>query len=283
MDKQEFEKRVEERWGHRGKHSEKGRVSVGVALLVVGGLFLARATGADIPLWIFSWQVFLIGVGLFIGIRHRFRGIGWLFPIAIGGIFLADKLSPEINLRPYFWPILLIAAGLFIIFRPKYSHCHRGRGRDDNSSSSDITSVPTNTDLTNTNSTTGTTTAEETAKWEKAMIEGNDVIDITAIFGGVKKNVLSKNFKGGEIVAVMGGAEVNLTQADFTGKVMIDSFNMFGGTKLIVPPDWEVQSNVVTIFGGVDDKRSPVPSLAPGKVLYLDGTCLFGGLEIRSY
>ena len=70
---------------------------------------------------------------------------------------------------------------------------------------------------------------------------------------------------------------------NFTGKVMIDCFNMFGGTKLIIPPDWEVQSNVVTVFGGVDDKRQPVPNTAAGKVLYLDGTCLFGGLEIRSY
>ena len=267
MDKQEFEKRVEERWGHHGRHSEKGRIWVGLALLIVGGLFLARATGADVPMWIFSWQVFMIGFGLFIGIRHKFRGIGWLFPIALGGVFLADKLSPEINLRPYLWPILLIAAGLFIIFRPRGRHCRGGGGRDDNASSV----------------TEPATTGETTAQWEKAMVEGNDVIDITAIFGGMKRNILSKNFKGGDIVAVMGGAEVNLTQADFSGKVMIDSFNMFGGTKLIVPADWEVQSNIVTIFGGVDDKRPPTQNLVPGKVLYLDGTCLFGGLEIRSY
>jgi len=271
MDKQEFEKRIEERWGPRGKHAERGRIWVGLALLIVGGLFLARASGLDVPLWIFSWQMMLIGIGLFIGFRHKFRGIGWLFPIAIGGIFLFDRMSPDINLRPYFWPILLIGAGLFIIFRPRGRHCRRGGGRDDNASVANTTTVTT------------ATTKEETGQWEKAMVEGTDVIDITAIFGGVKKNVLSKHFKGGEIVTVMGGAEVNLTQADFQGKVIIDSFNMFGGTKLIVPPDWEVQSNIVSIFGGVDDKRQPVPNLSPGKVLYLDGTCLFGGLEIRSY
>lgn len=271
---EEFKRKMEERWGDHRRNSERGRIWVGLFLLAIGGVFLARASGVDFPFWFFTWPVLLIALGLFIGIRHSFRGFGWFIPVAIGGIFLADKLTPDINLRPYLWPVLLIGAGLFVIFRPKHSHCRRSGGRDDNSSSAELS------DNTNTNSSTSN---DETANWERAMAEGNDVIDITAIFGGVKKNLLSKNFKGGEIVAVMGGAEINLTQADFSGRVIIDSFNMFGGTKLIVPPDWEVQSNVVTIFGGVDDKRPPAANLAPGKVLYLDGTCIFGGLEIRSY
>ena len=115
------------------------------------------------------------------------------------------------------------------------------------------------------------------------MVDQRDVLDVTAIFGGVKKNILTKNFKGGEIVCVMGGAEINLTQADFQGKVIIDSFNMFGGTKIIVPPDWDVQSQVVAIFGGVDDKRPPSAHVDHSKILYLDGTCIFGGVEIRSF
>lgn len=268
MDKQEFERRVEERWGRRGRRSERGRIWVGLFLLVIGGLFLARASGVFFPAWFFSWPVLLIGIGIFSGIRHGFRNIGWLFPIAIGGIFLADRLSPDFNLRPYLWPIILIAAGLFFILRPRGRHCRRGGGRDYNGFQQE---------------TTGTTTDETTEQWRQAMTDRNDVIDITAVFGGVKKSLLSKTFKGGDVTTFMGGAEINLSQADFTGKVMIDCFNMFGGTKLIVPPDWEVQSDIVTIFGGVDDKRPPAASPSPGKVLYLDGTCLFGGLEIKSY
>jgi predicted membrane protein len=57
---------------------------------------------------------------------------------------------------------------------------------------------------------------------------------------------------------------------------------MFGGTKLIVPSDWDVQSGVVTIFGGIEDKRQPA-QINPVKVLYLDGTCIFGGVEIKSF
>ena len=268
MDNQNFEERIERRWQRRGRSAEKGRVWTGLFLLVIGGLFLARESGMPFPSWFFSWPVLLIGSGIVSGIRHGFRGAGWLFPVIIGVVFLADKISPDIHLRPYIWPIILISIGLFIIFRPKSGRHYRpGGGRDDNSFSGETT----------------TGKNETTAQWEQAMNDRNDVIDVTAVFGGVKRNLLSKTFKGGDITAIMGGAEINLSQADFNGKVMIDCFNMFGGTKLIIPPDWEVQSDIVAIFGGVDDKRPPATNAAPNKVLYLDGTCLFGGLEIKSY
>lgn len=266
MDKQEFEQRMQERWrGRRGRFGERGRIWVGIALLIVGGLFLAKASGVLFPAWFFTWPVLLIGIGLFSGIKHRFRGIGWLFPLAIGGIFLADRLSTDINLRPYFWPIVLIAAGLFVIFRPKGRHCRRGGGRDDNALQIE------------------TQSGDETFNQQRVLTDGTDAIEATAVFGGVKRNMLSKNFQGGEITTFMGGAEINLMQADFNGRAVIECTNIFGGTKLIVPADWDVQSDVAAIFGGVDDKRPPVANPAANKVLYLDGTCIFGGLEIKSY
>lgn len=268
MDRQEFKNRVEARWGHRRRDAEKGRVWVGIFILIIGGLFLARASGVTFPPWFFTWPMIPIAFGLLSGIKHRFRGIGWLFPLVIGGIFLFDKMSPDINLRPYIWPTILIAVGLFIIFRPRgRRHCGGDRNDDSTLEQNDGNAV----------------IRTDHEQSEKGMNDGNDVIDIVAIFGGVKKNMLSKSFKGGDVVAFMGGAEINLTQADFNGKIKVDCFNMFGGTKLIIPADWEVQSDVVAIFGGVDDKRPPATNPAPNKILYLDGTCLFGGLEIKSY
>ena len=277
MDKQEFERRIEERWGRRGRRrSERGRVFGGLFMLIVGTVLLLKVSGAILfPAWFFTWPVLLIAIGLFSGVRHRFRGIGWLFPLAIGAIFLADNLSPDMHLRPYLWPILLIAAGLFVIFRPKHRRCYPDGPNDDDFDSrknfdNQAVVVPTEAE-------------NEKNEWRNTSTDRNDVIDATAVFGGVKKAVLSKTFKGGDVTTFMGGAEINLSQADFSGKAVIDCFNMFGGTKLIVPPDWEVQSDVVAIFGGVDDKRPPASSGAPAKVLYLDGTCIFGGLEIKSY
>lgn len=266
MNEEDFKKRVRERWGHRG-HGRGGRQWSGVFLLIIGGLLLARASGVLFPGWFFSGPVLLIGIGLFIGVRHRFRNFVWLIPIVIGGALLADRLSPDITLRPYIWPVLLIGAGLFFIFRPKGRHCRRGGGRDDNAFT-DEQVVATSTG---------------TEALTPGISNQNDMIDVTAVFGGVKKNVVNKSFTGGDVTAFMGGAEINLTQADFKGRVTIDCFNMFGGTKIIVPPDWDIQSDILAIFGGVDDKRAPSANVHPDKILYLDGTCIFGGVEIKSY
>jgi predicted membrane protein len=82
----------------------------------------------------------------------------------------------------------------------------------------------------------------------------------------------------------MGGSEIDLTQADFTGTITIDVTAVFGGTKLLVPPTWDVQNDISAVFGGVDDKRqlAGVP-LDRTKVLVLEGSVVFGGIEIKSY
>jgi len=112
----------------------------------------------------------------------------------------------------------------------------------------------------------------------------DNVLDIAAVFGSVKKTVMSKQFRGGEVVAVFGGAHVNLLHADMEGPVVIEVVNIFGGTTLLVPNNWEIKSEAVAIFGGVEDKRS-IPHIpqVPDKTLILQGFSMFGGLEIKSY
>jgi hypothetical protein len=39
----------------------------------------------------------------------------------------------------------------------------------------------------------------------------------------------------------------------------------------------------VSIFGGTDDKRQTLTEADPNKVLVLEGTVIFGGIEIKSY
>ena len=105
----------------------------------------------------------------------------------------------------------------------------------------------------------------------------------TAVFGSVKKNVLSKNFGGGETTAVFGGIEINLLHASIQGTAVIECTQIFGGTKLIVPADWLIVSEMSSILGGIEDKRMPQQSYSEGKKLIIRGTTLFGGLEIISY
>lgn len=250
-----------------GDRSHPGRFSGGVVLLIVGAALLARQLGAPLPDWLFSWPMLLIIIGLFTAFKVRFRNPGWIIPTAIGVVFLADQWVPGVNLKPYIFPIVIMIIGLVFILRPKggwMSDGHRehwrSRWRGDQHPMDNSAGVPS------------------------FAADRSDFIDATAIFGGVKKIVLSKNFQGGDITNIMGGSEINLTQADFKGRIHIDTTNIFGGTKLIIPPHWDVQSEVVAIFGGVDDKRQlNGTALDPDKVVVIDGTCLFGGIEIRSY
>lgn len=109
-------------------------------------------------------------------------------------------------------------------------------------------------------------------------------IDVTAVLGGVKRIVVAKNFQGGEITTFMGGADINLTQADVQGRAVLDITQVMGGTRLIVPAHWNVISEVVSVFGGINDKRVLQPtSFNPDKVLIIKGTSFMGGVDISSY
>jgi predicted membrane protein len=110
-----------------------------------------------------------------------------------------------------------------------------------------------------------------------------DFIDATTILGGIHKNILSKNFKGGDITIFMGGAEINLSQADIQGTASLDITQIMGGTKIIVPPHWEVRSQLTSVFGNIEDKRTNIGNADPNKVLIIDGSSVFGGIEIRNY
>jgi predicted membrane protein len=268
MNEDTFKNEIRERWGKYEKHRHHGRVWTGLLLLLIGILLFVKTANIILfPTWFFTWPVLLIAIGLFSGIRHGFRGGFWLILLIIGGLSLADVIDPSLNMDRFNWPIIFVVIGLVFILRPRSSHWRRWRHhrhRWQERYPDDLS-----------------------AATEDSYDEANDrrdFVDITAVFGGVKKNVLTKSFKGGDIVSFMGGSEIDLSQADFNGKVRIDVTNIFGGTKLIVPSSWDVQSDVTAVFGGVDDKRQVNKvQVDSEKVLILDGTCMFGGIEIRSF
>lgn len=270
MNDEEFKNRTDNNWDEP-RIKSRGRVLTGVVIFFIGVLLLMKTAHIiAFPSWFFSWPMIFIAIGLITGIKHGFRGGIWLVFLALGGIFLANKLDPSLQTERYVWPIVLIAIGLVFILRPRsHQRWHKWRQQQCRD---------------NWGQTTGTQVSAAPTEQGPGDFDRRDFIDITAVFGGVKKNVLSKNFKGGDITSFMGGSEIDLTQADFNGTIKIDATNIFGGTKLIVPPTWDVQNDITAIFGGVDDKRQVAGvTMDPNKTLVLDGTCMFGGVEIRSY
>lgn len=239
----------------------------GLLFLIVGGVLLMRQTGYPFPSWLFTWEMILILVGLFIGIRHGFRDFSWIVMILIGLVFLSDDLYPGIRLKQYAVPIIIIALGVLFILSPRRMCGGRGRFRRHHFKRPGELPPPDSAEVIT----------------PETDITQDTELDIVSIFAGIKKRIMSKQFRGGDIVCVFGGAEINLTHSDFISPVVLDVTMVFGGTKLIIPANWEVRSEVTAIFGGVDDKRPQPTSSIPEKTIILKGTLMFGGIEVNSF
>lgn len=81
-------------------------------------------------------------------------------------------------------------------------------------------------------------------------------------------------------VAVMGGIELDLTQARFSApEVTIEVFALMGGIEIIVPDDIRIDSHAFAFMGGIDHKH-PADPPAGAPVVRITGFALMGGVEI---
>ena len=252
----------------------KNRIWGGLFLLVIGSALLLERAGFPFPSWLFQWPVILIITGIFFGIKTNFRGPAWAILLVIGSVFLIERIEPSYALRRYTMPLIIITVGLIIIFRPKKYRFENFPQCDSNPQKrlfQPQKAMPS-----------------DPLPGEHFPVSGHlskqDYINSVAIFGGIRKVIVSKNFQGGDVVAVFGGNEIDLSQADINGQVVLEVTQIIGGTKLILPSHWNVRSEMVAFFGGIEDKRQ-IPSGATHyeKILVLRGNSIFGGIDIRNY
>lgn len=251
------------------RNSEAGRIVGGLILVAAGAFLLLRNMGVFLPGWLFSWPIILILVGIYSGFKHNFRNNSWLIMIAVGVFFLVDKFIPSLSLEPLFWPLVIIGLGVAFILRPRKSKWEDFK-KDTNYNQ--WKSVPGSS-------------FQEPAGDTPANIDSNDFLVARSVFSGIKRNVVTKNFQGGNVSCIFGGAEFNLTQVDFTGQVVLKLEMIFGGSKFIIPSNWTVQNEIDGVFHGVEDKRKwhSDSGSNPAKILILRGSAVFGGIEITSY
>jgi predicted membrane protein len=248
---------------------EHGRIIGGLILVGVGCALLLRNMDFPIPHWLFTWPMILILVGVYSGFKHNFRNSSWIILMGIGTFFLFDRYIFEVSLEPYFWPIFIIVIGVLFIIRPR----RRNRWwQDPNGNFKNKWQDKWGNNFSNTSDVNYTA-------------DSSDFFKIHSVFSGVKRTILSKNFQGGSVSCVFGGAEIDLMQADFNGKVVIRIEAVFGGAKILIPANWVLQNEIDGVFHGVEDKRQFNPGIAANadKVLVLRGSAVFGGVEIKSY
>jgi len=229
---------------HRG---HQGRIFWGLVLVILGVLFLLDQMDRLDFGYIIStyWPVILIALGLSILVGNRFRHQGpGLFFIVFGVFFLLAELDVlRYSAWHYIWPALIIIIGLWLIFRPAFRYSSREK-------------LP--------------------------EIKENDM-DITAVFSGMKRRVESQNFRGGKAAAVFGGIEIDFSQAKLDeAKATVELTAIFGGITIRVPREWKVVLDGTPLLGAIEDKHHGLPDAEAKATLYVKGTAIFGGIEIKS-
>jgi predicted membrane protein len=228
------------------------KILVGAILIIIGGLFLLRSFNIlpfEVTHVIFSWRFIIFIVGIIILINSNNKVLGVILT-TIGAVLLFPRLFPDIDIDGrLILGLAIIGLGAYVIFRSSGGKFHPSfSGAADNIS--------------------------------------KDFIDDVAIFGGGTKVITSNSFKGGNITAIFGGSEIDLTACKLAeGNNVLNITAIFGGSTIIVPRDWNVLLNVTPLFGGFSNKirREPNSVVDQSKTLIIKGVAMFGGGEIKSY
>lgn len=216
-------------------------------ILIVIGVVIASSNIGLIPWYvkryIFQWENILMIIGIFLFVSREDKKAGGIL-FAIGFFLVIDDWF-RVNISIWdFWPVALIFVGAYIINRKPV------------------------------------TTADLNAEG----VEGKDTIEDTAIFSGGDKVINSHNFRGGSLTAIFGGSNIDLTSATLSpDSASIELFYMFGGSKIRIPQDWNVEVRSTSIFGALTDKRVLKDYNAEKpETLIITGLIIFGGAELTN-
>lgn len=226
----------------------RGGLIAGAILALLGLAFLLDNMGyiSIASLWRY-WPMLLVLAGVLNFVsRHR----AWGTLLALAGVLLQLNQLGKIHFGwGQLWPMALIALGIFIIWG---SLERRNRSAASTSAGGDPR-----------------TTLNE-----------------AVVFGGLERRMTSQDFQGGDITAIFGGVELDLTEANMqANEATLAITTIFGGVEVRVPPNWLVAFRGAPIFGGIEDKTRTArldPTNPNLKTLVITGAVIFGGLEIKN-
>jgi predicted membrane protein len=240
---------------HPGQGGWDTRLLLGLLLIAVGGVLIAENLNLlsyEMSHVLISLPMLLVVLGLF-NIARKSYTPGYIL-VAIGLFFLTPRILdvPEDFYRN-FWPAVLIIIGILFIVQKTRTH----------------------------------TVHPQAHQWRENIVsetDRSDYINETAILGGRNYTLISDHFIGGKISSVLGGSKINLLNCTPSPGCTLDVEIILGGTKLIVPEDWNIKMETTSILGGFEDKRlnSSIGKVDPSKTMIIKGTCILGGGEITS-
>ncbi len=115
-----------------------------------------------------------------------------------------------------------------------------------------------------------------------ALEGGAATIRAFALWSGSERKIVTEDFRGGEVTAIMGGHEIDLRPAKMPGgTAVIDVFVWWGGVELQVPADWKVTNEALALLGGVSDSTRAPEGEIKGHLI-VKGLVVMGGVEMRN-
>jgi len=235
---------------HLGKRSCGGGLLWGLILIAIGLVLLLDHMGiiSVDHLWRF-WPLLLIVAGAS-NVMAPERRLWGIVLIIAGTLLQLNQLGISHFGWADFWPIILISIGVLVLWG----------------------------------------SFEARRRPAVAAPRGGDprtTLNESVVFGGIERRITSQDFQGGNVNAVFGGVEIDLSEASMQADEATLEINaIFGGVELRVPATWQVAFRGSPIFGGIADKtrtaREDDPDRPKGKTLILTGAIIFGGVEIKN-
>ncbi|HEY1206698.1 MAG: DUF5668 domain-containing protein [Bryobacteraceae bacterium] len=231
--------------------------------------------------------------------RHRRAGAAFgSIVLAVGVILLLDRMGilDEAQIFPFFWPAVLLVGGLLALSR---STASGGRVWGGILTAAGILLVLDRLGYARFSFHAlwplvligiGITLVWRTLEGPPRESSGAPVPDANlmnqfAAFGGGELKSDAKDFRGGEVLAVFGGYQVDLRKASIVGSPAVLHANaMFGGIEIRVPRSWRVILDGLPLLGGYTDETEhpDAPSGVPVPELIVKGFATFGGVVVKN-
>ncbi len=235
----------------------------GVFLVLAAGILVTSRLGVftyHIGFWTLLIAMFLVAA--FVESLIQVTVGGMVFSLAFLAIIFAKPLG-IVALAP--WTILgaalLLTVGLSLIIKPRWRWHHHGPRVIVNGK--------------------GWHHGDWQKDWQEDVQDVDDaemIVDVN--MSSSIRYLQSQDFKRAVIKVSMGNAKVyfdNVTLNEAGADILVD--DSFGGVELYIPRKWQVQNDVNTSFGAVEEKGvQTVDETVPQ--VHIHGNVSFGGLTI---
>lgn len=113
----------------------------------------------------------------------------------------------------------------------------------------------------------------------KKLSEDKEAVEYAVTFGQ-QMLVLNENVGNLKLNSIFAEFRLDLTHATLKEDIVIESSAIFGSILILVPENVNVEVKPTSIFGATTNKVMKKDEKKQ-KTIYIDSTCLFGGVEIK--